>query len=165
MCISRSSVLLFIHQRVSNIDCHERPSDSSHYSQTVHAKNRTLNSQNIYNMRPCHSSYEPLMMDLKAVSKMAIMNCLLTQLTFKEAFIAYTHYKSLNNAMCNCKDQANKNSRTQKMTTSFQIEWLFIWKLWGGTVFIMISIFLPHQYFHLYCRVPRTWSMTPYNLN
>jgi hypothetical protein len=68
------------------------------------------------------------MMDLKAVSKMAIMNCLLTQLTFKEAFIAHTHCKSLNNAMCNCKDQVNKNSKNTEndtnnfSATSFQIE-------------------------------------------
>jgi hypothetical protein len=78
--------------------------------------------QNTYNVQPCHSSYEPLMMNLKAVSKMAIMNCLLTQLTFKEDFIAYTQYKNLNNAMCNCKDQVNKNLRTQKMTQTISLQ-------------------------------------------
>lgn len=80
-------------------------------------------SQSTYNVQPRHSSYEPLTMDLKAVSKTVDMNCLLTQLTFKEAFNANSHYKSLNNAMCICNDQVNKNSRIQKMiqTVSLQL--------------------------------------------
>jgi hypothetical protein len=122
MCISWNSVLQVICPGLSNTDCHNWPPDSSHYSQTVHAKNRNRSSQNIYNVRPCHSSYEPLMMDFKAVSETADMNCLLTQLTFKEVFIAYTQYKSLHNAMFNCKNQVNKNSRKQKMTQTVSLQ-------------------------------------------
>jgi len=122
MCISWDSALLFIRQGLSNTDCHEWPPDSGHYSQTVHAKNRTQSSQSKYNVQPCHSSYEPLMMDLKAVSETVDMNCLLTQLTFKEAFNANCHYKSLNNAMCICNKQVNKNSRTQKMTQTISLQ-------------------------------------------
>jgi hypothetical protein len=62
------------------------------------------------------------MMELKAVSETVDMNCLLTQLTFKEAFTAHSHYKSLSNAMCNCKEQANKNSRTKKMPQTISLQ-------------------------------------------
>jgi hypothetical protein len=61
------------------------------------------------------------MMDLKAVFETVDMNCLLTQLIFKEAINANSHYKSLTNAMCICNDQVNKNSGTQKMTHTISL--------------------------------------------
>lgn len=47
---------------------------------------------------------------------------LLTDTAVKEAFPAFSHYKSKNNAMCNCKDQVNKSSRTQKKTQTISLQ-------------------------------------------